>query len=274
MTRRGALLLAVLVVGAMLAGQPSAGAEAAIAFGPLQAYGGSAYSDRSVLGAGLADSGDVDADGDADVVVNNCAGTGPTVLANLGGGRLGPATNPPAATDDACAVAVGDVNGDGRADVVTGSADAGRITVLLATGGLGFANTGSHPVDGQPSKIALADFDRDGHVDVGVLTLTGVVHMFRGDGAGGLTAGESIAVAAQSISFTAGDLDRDGDPDLAVSDAFAAVDPVNSSAVVVLRNDGSGGFATAGSYPVGQSPEDMVAADLDGDTFADLVVPG
>lgn len=269
---RGSLVLAAVTGGALLAGPQAHAADGQIDFGPPQAYPGSAYSDRSVLGAGLADSGDVDGDGDADVVVNNCAGTGPTVLPNVGGGRLGAASNPPAASDDACAVAVGDLNADGRADIVTGSPETNRITLLLSTGGQAFSHAGRHAVGGQPSQFALADFNSDGHTDVAVLTLSGTVQLFWGNGSGGLSDGGSVAVASQSISFAAADFDGDGDPDLAVSDVFATVDPLNTSAVVVLRNDGSGGFATAGSYPVGQSPEDMVAADLDGDDHLDLVV--
>ena len=64
-------------------------------------------------------------------------------------------------------------------------------------------------------------------------------------------------------SITAGDLDNDGDIDLAVANNL-------SSNVSVLLNFGSGTFAPATNYAVGANPVSITAAPLDGDAFLDL----
>jgi hypothetical protein len=65
--------------------------------------------------------------------------------------------------------------------------------------------------------------------------------------------------------IAAGDLDHDGDPDLAVTNWA-------DNTVSILINDGSGTFAPPTDYIVGDSPYAIVAADLDGDGDLDLAV--
>lgn len=63
----------------------------------------------------------------------------------------------------------------------------------------------------------------------------------------------------------AADLDQDGDIDLVT---------VNGSTVTVFANDGLGAFTKAGSsYTVGTTPFSVTVADLNGDTYPDLIVP-
>ncbi|MFC1483469.1 LamG-like jellyroll fold domain-containing protein [Candidatus Neomarinimicrobiota bacterium] len=66
-------------------------------------------------------------------------------------------------------------------------------------------------------------------------------------------------------SVTAADLDGDGDADLAVAN-----DLVGN--VLVLLNNGAGGFSDAVNYGVGGDPQSVTAADLDGDGDCDLAV--
>ncbi|MCA9304770.1 MAG: VCBS repeat-containing protein [Phycisphaerales bacterium] len=82
---------------------------------------------------------------------------------------------------------------------------------------------------------------------------------------------QAIAVGLDPRDFVAGDLDGDGDLDLAVvntynSNHFACGD------ISVLFNNGDGTYATEIRYTVGDSPRGIAMGDLDGDGDLDLVV--
>ena len=62
-----------------------------------------------------------------------------------------------------------------------------------------------------------------------------------------------------------GDLDLDGDGDLAVANAV-------SDDVSVLMNEGDGVFYAAGTYPADEGPYSVAIGDLDCDGYPDLAV--
>ncbi len=68
----------------------------------------------------------------------------------------------------------------------------------------------------------------------------------------------------------AGDLDNDGDIDLATVDYQSPC--TTGGSVVVLLNKGGGAFADPVEYPAGDCTGDLALADLDGDGALDLVV--
>ena len=65
------------------------------------------------------------------------------------------------------AVAAGDLDGDGRPDLVTANTS-GSVSVLRNRGDGTFRAKVDYAAGGAPSSIALADFDRDGFLDVAV----------------------------------------------------------------------------------------------------------
>jgi hypothetical protein len=142
--------------------------------------------------------------------------------------------------------------------------------VLLSDGDYGFRPTARYPIAGtKPMAVAFADFNGDGHLDIAVLANSGDVTLLLGRGDGTFLVGRSVEAAHFSISFTVGDFDGDGVPDLAVSE-IATSSPLQS-AVVVLRNNGDATFTRLGSYAVGWSDEYLVYGDLDGDGHLDIV---
>jgi hypothetical protein len=82
--------------------------------------------------------------------------------------------------------------------------------------------------------------------------------------AASFTAEGPYAVNAHPESLAAGDLNRDGIPDVAVADGASAK-------VSVLLGNGDGSFQTQQTYAVGQSPLSVAIADLNGDGKPDLV---
>src|SRR6266851_9785152 len=66
-------------------------------------------------------------------------------------------------------------------------------------------------------------------------------------------------------SVVVGDFDRDGKPDLAVTNA-------GSNTVSVLLGNGDGTFQAARNFPVGSFPRSVAVGDFNGDGTLDLAV--
>jgi hypothetical protein len=132
------------------------------------------------------------------------------------------------------------------------------------------------PVGGfEAFALALADFDRDGKLDVVVADVgTQEVTVFRGDGLGGFTFLSRQATGGDAISIAAGDFNSDGSPDVIVTNLVAGT-------VLLLLGDGHGGLAPAPGSPYtpkgccsGSSslPESVAVGDFNGDGNADAAV--
>jgi hypothetical protein len=81
----------------------------------------------------------------------------------------------------------------------------------------------------------------------------------------GSSFGEARVLDVTGTSVAAADLDRDGDVDLVVANAAG-------KSTLFLRNRGDGRFASPVEIPLGRTPAQLFVADVDGDTWADVVV--
>lgn len=126
--------------------------------------------------------GDVNGDGQLDIVVANSLDSTVGVLLNT---AASPGIFPASAVTfpqpgaGAVGIAVGDMNGDGQRDIVTANYhDATGTTagVLLQAGASSFATGQTYPSGGSaPHSVALGDFDGDGKLDVALAHLGGRV---------------------------------------------------------------------------------------------------
>jgi hypothetical protein len=173
-------------------------------------------------------------------------------------------------------MAVGDFNDDGIPDIAVTSYIYGNVTILLGNGNGTFTTVSQMPAAGQdaPTSIAVADFNRDGILDLAVSSLAdNVVTILLGKGDGTFTAGTPATTATGSISYglTAGDFNGDGKIDLAVSNA---IDTENSNEINILLGNGDGTFTLSSQSPAtGQNPYGGTVADFNGDGNLDLAVP-
>lgn len=189
-------------------------------------------------------------------------------------GDLGPLTT----------LAFGDINGDHRIDVVAGGQTAenepsGILAVLLGRGNGTFVRKHvSVDLAGLPVRVALADLDRDGRLDLvvqyqdtesdwdaGPFYPALVVSL--GDGHGAFTKLAEYDLAPQtqfSPPFAAADFNHDGHLDLAIA---------TNGALDVLLGNGDGTFQAPVTFsgPF-TTPQALVAGDFNGDRWTDVLV--
>lgn len=205
------------------------------------------------------------------LLLGNGAGTFPNTRALNGGVRT-------------VAVAAADLNGDGAIDLVSAEnfepqtlpigicqSTTPKVPVLLGNGAATFTLLSCLPARDHPSAIAVADFDRDGRLDLVVAnapdaqsgTTSPEAVFFHGTGDGSFLPG-TVAFSQRADDLAVGDLNADGIPDLAVA---------GRSSVFVYFGRGDGTFVVAGPGETG-SARKVALGDVDGDGDDDIAAVG
>jgi hypothetical protein len=201
---------------------------------------------------------DVDRDGDLDVVLVD--GVSVIVLVGDGAGSLSVAGT---ILETAYDLALEDLDGDGVLDLALIGTE---LSVRRGDGAGGFLAPERHVgSESGGGLMATADLDRDGALDV--VTEAGTV--FLGDGSGGFPEVPTFPLPSVASSFTSGDFDADGAPDLAVAHVYDTAGAVTNR-VSVLLAAGPGSFDPAQALTVGRGPQEVVTGDVDGDGDLDL----
>jgi hypothetical protein len=162
--------------------------------------------------------------------------------------------------------AIGDLNGDGWLDLATPN-DA-EIGILLNSGsGTPSFRAGVPVRSDTPFSVAVADFNRDGNLDLIAASERTGVEIFNGDGTGAFaaaTANASFRLAAGAKRIAVGDVDGDGFPD-------ALVGSWSGQAIVIL---GHAAVYRSTQLPLHgvQNPWGLALVDLNEDGKDDLVV--
>jgi hypothetical protein len=221
---------------------------------------------------------DFDGDGHVDFAVESWANDQVEVVFGTGGGRFRtPGRLFGVGKMPYQKLRAGDVNGDGAPDVVTTNFEGGNVTVLLGDGKGGFREAAGSPfpAGAAPFSLALADVDRDGHLDLVVANYSGhggdtsrdAVNVLVGDGRGGFRPmkGSPFATGAGPVGVAVGDVNGDGWPDVVTAN-------VSGGDVTVFLGDGRGSFRPGVSRPAGKEPYRVAVGDADGDGRAEIFV--
>jgi hypothetical protein len=211
---------------------------------------------------------DVNGDGKLDLISANSYGSTLTVLTNNGSGSFGSNATLNVGNEPVWVVAA-DVNGDGKLDLISANANTNTLTVLTNNGSGGFVLSATLTVGNSPDQVIAADVNGDGKVDLITAneddnTLT----VLTNNGSGGFVLAATLNVGSGATSVAAADVNEDGKLDLISANYI-------DSTLTVLTNDGSGGFVLAATLNVGNTlgdtPYDVVAADVNGDGMVDLI---
>ncbi|MCA8960152.1 MAG: VCBS repeat-containing protein [Planctomycetes bacterium] len=210
---------------------------------------------------------DFDGDGDPDLAVVLKNASNVTLLLNTAGTFvLGDAT--PTGFEPANIVS-GDFDGDGDLDLATANRSGNNVTVLLNDGNAVFT-AANVAVGLEPRDVATGDFDGDGDLDLASsnhdsATLT----ILSNNGTGTFTTSATIpgGFNFSPEGIDAGDLDNDGDIDLAVASSD------NGLNVVAVFLNAAGAFTGPTNFPTGGAdPSGLAMADFDFDGSIDVAV--
>jgi Calx-beta domain/FG-GAP-like repeat/Domain of unknown function (DUF4214) len=169
-------------------------------------------------------------------------------------------------------VAVADFNRDGKPDIAVthGTFSTTFVSILLGDGAGGFAQSADLQLSQSTDGLLAADFNNDGKPDVFAgNSSTNTSQLLIGDGAGGFLAGINVVVPNNDHA-AAGDFNRDGRVDLAVTNG--------GNFIHVVLGDGTGHFGPATSYTVDPTTSasfgSLAVADLNADNKLDLIGVG
>ncbi|NOJ80209.1 FG-GAP-like repeat-containing protein [Myxococcus xanthus] len=175
--------------------------------------------------------------------------------------------------------ATGDFDGDGHTDVAS-LVDGGVQTHLTRAGG-GFEHRGPAPVPPGIWKLLVDRFDSGPTMDLLAMRATSTPRnralvLLRGNGDGTFAAAEELSLegvtsGALSNLVAAGDIDGDGDLDLAVT-TWREEGGFSTYDVHLLHNQGEGHFVDAGVLTTYSTLSKLALKDLNRDGRADLVV--
>jgi len=228
--------------------------------------------------------GDLDGDGDLDLLTGNGGAMVLRPLLNNGTG-LFTAVQSQSVNSYFETLRLADLDSDGDLDVLyvtTAVANSYLLGVRLNDGNGNFTGTYSLTLANEPTAVQLADMNGDGHLDVVVTDATfsnsitvprwwGLL-VLQNNGAGQFTPGTRLQLADRVTAgvLELGDVDADGDLDALTSGYDYNVQAANQ-VVRLFLNNGQGSLTPV--TPIASpnySPRFMALGDLDGDGDLDL----
>lgn len=233
---------------------------AIVAGAPARAQFASAWTSAEADRTNDAAWGDMDGDGDADLLA--CNYSQPTrVYRNDGGGAFTLLWSSPG-SPTCKRIAWGDYDRDGDLDFVEGNYNlANRVYRNNGNGTFTYV-WGSTEVENTYS-VVWGDYDNDGDPDILAANYGQSNRLYRNDGGGAFTLAWSSVETDNSYGAAWGDYDGDGDLDQLIA---------NIGLSCVYRNDGADTFTLVWSAPQTDSSVSAAWGDSDGDGDPDILL--
>jgi hypothetical protein len=205
---------------------------------------------------------DFNGDGKLDLAVLNYLGETVSVLFGNGDGTFQAQVTYPTGNQPE-GLSVGDFNGDGIPDLAIANSDTDSVSVLLGNGNGTFQAQVVYPTGNQPEGLSMGDFNGDGKLDLALdlvdsFQLSRVILML-GNGDGTFQTPVSYPTGTSGGRMTVRDLNGDGIPDMAMTDAVSA-------SVSVMLGEQVANFSVSNISVDGTSGTQNVVAGYPGDT--------
>lgn len=227
-----------------------------------------------------AELGDVDRDGDLDIIIAQDFNRQPTLLINNGSGVFTneTAARLPTGTFSSSRAQFADVDNDGDLDLYLTNGGAvsrfgsGRGKLWLNDGNGVFTDvTATHTPNqnvSEPQDCIFGDVDGDFDLDLVIgSTNTNQSRLYLNNGQG-VFAAQTFPADRNAYSYDFGDINSDGNLDLVGANA----NPTILNAELVLQNNGSGVFTPTAFTGASTDDNDSKFIDIDNDGDLDLVI--
>lgn len=225
--------------------------------------------------AGDSSAGDVDNDGDLDLLITGQGGPStPTTTLYLNHGEDGFTEAEAGLIGVVGSSSMGDVDGDGILDlVITGDTEQGfctpTTTLYLGDGTGGFTEVDAGLPDIRGESTALVDVDENGTLDLVIASsdenCTPTAAVYLGDGEGHFTEAAAGLGDVKGYAISLADVNGDGPLDLLLADHMVTA---------LYLGDGEGGFTETETDLIGVERGAVSIGDIDGDGYPDLLLAG
>jgi hypothetical protein len=174
---------------------------------------------------------------------------------------------------------VGDFNGDHIFDLAVVLTTNDKVDILLGVGDGTFRTAVAYDAEGSPQALSVADFNRDGKLDIAVVNecgtdpacQTGSVSILLGKGDGTFRRGSSFPANLEPLDIRVADFNGDHRADLVVANPYGP-DGQSQGTVGIMLGKGDGTFQPMVNYvTTGNATVRLTVGDLNGDSYSDVL---